>query len=204
MIRRHWRGNCLSTPGALARNCFCSAILHRLTGPIRPTGELLRTSPRSGLYPKPLPSPESFGTPPLVPRFRRSSMQTCNPLRPRAFVSRFQSSDDNVAFVMLGLTRHGQYPTIRFRWGLISGLSRFAIATACLLARLPWRITRGHPRVRRLLHPCLSTRRSPGPTMGMTTSVSGHLRWRDCPARRATERRCTLTTQANRHSRSTM
>ena len=61
-----------------------------------------------------------------------------------------------------------------------------------------WRITRGPPRVRRLLHPCLSTRRSPGSTMGMTTSVSGHLRWRDCPARRTTERRCTLTNQANR------
>lgn len=81
---------------------------------------------------------------------------------------------------------------------LLSGLSRFAFATACLLARLPGGSTRGFPRIRRLLLPCLSTRRSPGSTMGMTPSVSGHLRWRDCPARRATERRCTLTNRVSK------
>ena len=128
-------------------------------------------------------------------------MQTCHPLRPRVFVSRFQSSDDDVAFVTLGLTRHNQYPTIRFRWDCSFGASTVRICYGLPACSPSWRITRGHPRVRRLLHPCLSSRRSPGSTMGMTTSVSGHLRWWDWPTRRATERRCTLTKAVNRPDR---
>ncbi len=81
--------------------------------------------------------------PPLVPRFRRSSMQTCHPLRPRAFVSRFQSSEDNVAFVTLGLTRHGQYPTIRFKWGLCFGAFTVRICYGLSACSPSWRIIRG-------------------------------------------------------------
>jgi len=94
-------------------------------------------------------------------------------------IDKFQSSDVDMAFAEFSAARHSQHPAIRFTRALNFEASVVRIfATACQLARPPERI-RPVSQPPGAFTSRLPAGRSPFLPLGMTTTVTGLLCWRD-------------------------
>lgn len=124
------------TPGVLAPRRLCCATLPRLIDPIRPTGSHNETSP-FGLYPLSLVGLERqtdhhwFRT--FITLLRRHAVF----FDPGGSSSRLPALRRRHGLHTLGRCSAPPSPHHPLQMGLFSRLTKFAIATACLLARPP-------------------------------------------------------------------